>query len=211
MTTGQEESDERVKEPSETGEPSNVQVTPVESYRMRRWLSASGYLMLAAASAMGLSMLMLFAHKSVEPTNKEEGMIIWLMRNFGGECFVFLGMVFLGLLGIKLVGAAGKATPRVIPPEDRELLEPLVRDANKDAIQQYVILSSLTGFTGTFQKIGFSGLPLATVTLTLLFCALSFLNLHFLEFAKLTLGAFIGSFVQRGTGPAELPSIKWAK
>ncbi|MEM7770807.1 MAG: hypothetical protein AAF327_09875, partial [Cyanobacteria bacterium P01_A01_bin.37] len=68
---------------------------------------------------------------------------------------------------------------------------------SKEAINQYVILSSLSGFTGTFQKIGFSGLPLATSALTLVFCALSFTNDEFMELAKLTLGAFIGSFVQR--------------
>ena len=86
----------------------------------------------------------------------------------------------------------------VIPQKDRALLEPLIKEANKEAINQYAILSSLSGFTGTFQKIGFSGLPLATVTLTLIFSFLSFFQQEFIELAKLTLGAFIGSFVQKG-------------
>jgi len=111
---------------------------------------------------------------------------------------MLLGAFFLGFLGIRLLGAAGKGSPEVIPPEDRKLLEPLISAANHDAIREYVILASLAGFTGTFQKVGFSGLPLATVTLTLIFSALSFVEEEFLELAKLTLGAFIGSFVQKG-------------
>ena len=84
------------------------------------------------------------------------------MQDDGQELLCLFGAVFLSLVGLKLLSAAGKTAPLAIPPEDRNLLQPLVRDANKEAIGQDVILSSLSGFTGTFQKIGFSGLPLAT-------------------------------------------------
>jgi hypothetical protein len=61
-----------------------------------------------------------------------------------------------------------------------------------------VRLSSLSGFTGAFQKMGLTGLPLATVTLTLIFAGLAIYDKQsFLDLAKLTLGAFIGSFVQK--------------
>jgi|694.fasta_scaffold27079_7 hypothetical protein len=128
----------------------------------------------------------------------------WFLHNYGDRALAIFLIVFFSLIGLQLLGAAGKTTPRAIPSEDRALLEPLVRDANKDAISQYVILSSLGGFTGTFQKIGFSGLPLATAVLTLLFCFLSFAKPEFIEFAKLTLGAFIGSFVQRSSDTERL-------
>ncbi len=41
----------------------------------------------------------------------------------------------------------------------------------------YVRLSSLSGITGFFQKIGVSGLPLATIFLTLIFALLTITNL----------------------------------
>jgi len=128
----------------------------------------------------------------------ESQLFAWFLENYTSHLVMLLGAFFLGFLGIRLLGAAGKGSPEVIPPEDRKLLEPLISAANHDAIREYVILASLAGFTGTFQKVGFSGLPLATVTLTLIFSALSFVEEEFLELAKLTLGAFIGSFVQKG-------------
>jgi len=86
----------------------------------------------------------------------------------------------------------------VIPDEDRALLENLIREANEKAIDQYVRLSSLSGATGTATKLGLTGLPLATVGLTIFFSAISIFGAQgFLDLAKLTLGAFIGSFVQR--------------
>ena len=132
----------------------------------------------------------------------------WTLQAFGFEILLVIGSFGLGYLGTRMLGAAGKGSQPVIPPEDRELLNPLIAAANENAIKQYVILSSLSGITGTFQKIGFSGLPLATVTLTLIFSALSFLQSDFLDFAKLTLGAFIGSFVQKGQDAPKLPTLE---
>lgn len=179
--------------------------------RNRRIMGLTGYVMLAMSPLLFIFPLMqnLMSKKEIPPAPEKDGIFVWFMQFYDLELFSFLGALFLAFIGLRLLGAAGKAVPRVIPAEDRDLLEPLVRDANKEAIAQYVILSSLSGFTGTFQKIGFSGLPLATVTLTIFFCALSFVKPEFIEFAKLTLGAFIGSFVQRGTDAGKLPSIKW--
>ncbi len=127
------------------------------------------------------------------------------MQWYGYDLLILIGAIAAGVIGIRLLGAAGKGTPTVIPPEDRELLTELIKGEKKAAINLYVVLSSLSGFTGTFQKIGFSGLPLATVTLTLIFSGLSFFQAEFLELAKLTLGAFIGSFVQKGRDAPKLP------
>jgi hypothetical protein len=78
------------------------------------------------------------------------------------------------------------------------LLAPLVTDGKTESIDQYVRLSSLAKFTGTFTQLGLTGLPLATIALTLFFSLLALVKPDdFLDLAKLTLGAFIGSFVQR--------------
>lgn len=177
----------------------------------RRFMALMGYSMLALSPLITFALLWrgYSMERSIPPSPNDGGIFVWFMQYYAWETFSVFSVLFMALVGLKLLGAAGKATAKAIPPEDRELLEPLVRDANQDAIKQYVILSSLTGFTGTFQKIGFSGLPLATVSLTLFFCGLSFIKPEFIEFAKLTLGAFIGSFVQRGTDSGKLPSIKW--
>jgi hypothetical protein len=100
----------------------------------------------------------------------------------------------------------GRAPPRrplpnvVLPPQDRKLLEDLIRDGNEKGIDQYVRLSSLSGTTGAATKLGLTGLPLATASLTIFFSALAIFGINgFLDLTKLTLGAFIGSFVQRTT------------
>ena len=79
-------------------------------------------------------------------------------------------------------------------------LGPEVKAAHEDAITQYVRLRSLTGFTGVFTKLGLQGLPLATIGLTIFFSLMYFEDKTFIDLAKLTLGAFIGSFVQKSVG-----------
>jgi hypothetical protein len=54
-----------------------------------------------------------------------------------------------------------------------------------------------SGATGTFTKIGLTGLPLATILLTIFLGVAGLVNAQFFDLAKLTLGAFLGSFVQR--------------
>lgn len=74
---------------------------------------------------------------------------------------------------------------------------------NSEPIDQYLRLRSLSGFAGNFTKLQITGLPLTTVVLTLIFSFIALFPLsdpklpgQFLDLAKLTLGAFIGSFVQ---------------
>lgn len=188
---------------------SDVHESSTTILRNLRLMAATGYIMLTLSPFLFAVPLFqsLTTEKKIPAPPDKEGIFVWFMQYYDVQLFSFLGALFIALIGLRLLGVAGKSAPRVIPNEDRELLEPLVRDANKEAISQYVILSSLNGFTGTFQQIGFSGLPLATVTLTIFFCILSFFRPDFIEFAKLTLGAFIGSFVQRGTEASKLPSI----
>lgn len=177
--------------------------------RARRLMALTGYGMLAASSLLLIATVVpvLLVNQGMPPVPGPEGSFAWFMQHYGTQALAIIAASVLALVGGRFLGVAQKAASSIIPSDDRALLEPLVRDANKDAIAQYVILSSLSGFTGTFQKVGFSGLPLATVGLTLLFCALSFFKPEFIEFAKLTLGAFIGSFVQRGVEGGKVPSI----
>ncbi len=116
---------------------------------------------------------------------------------------LFITTIVSGYVGYKLVVASGASAEHPIPPNDYALLAPLIREGKSESIDQYVRLSSLSGFTGTFTKLGLTGLPLATIALTLIFAVLALLPLgaeaqrSFFDLTKLTLGAFIGSFVQR--------------
>jgi hypothetical protein len=80
---------------------------------------------------------------------------------------------------------------------------------NQTGIDNYIRLSSLTGIIGAFTKLGLSGLPLATIALTITFALMALITLRsdatskaMLDLCKLTLGAFIGSYVQKQTSVA---------
>ena len=104
-------------------------------------------------------------------------------------------------LGKSLVTTVRLAGARTIPYEDLPLIQQAVIDGKSEPVDQYVRLRSLSGMSGTFTKLGITGLPLTTVLLTLIFSFIALLPIEqaasFLDLAKLTLGAFIGSFVQR--------------
>jgi len=123
------------------------------------------------------------------------------------------------VLGFALIRTLRAARREVIPRQDREVLDAAMQKAT-DPISEYIRLSSLLGVTGFFRKLEFSGMPLATILMTLILCLLSLLSYilnayladtpipselanGFFELAKLTLGAFIGSFVAKaGRGDA---------
>jgi hypothetical protein len=124
-----------------------------------------------------------------------------------GSLFPYVSLFFITVIsayiGYKLVVASGASPENPIPPANYRLLAPLITDGKAESIDQYVRLSSLSGFTGTFTKLGLTGLPLTTVILTLIFAIIALLPVDaeskksFMDLTKLTLGAFIGSFVQR--------------
>jgi hypothetical protein len=137
------------------------------------------------------------------------------------EFFSFYGIPFLlivtaaavSMFGYLLLRSAGAANRQVIPPEDRELLSTLILEENTtEGFQKYVTLAGFSGVTGFFHKIGVSGLPLATIFLTLAFALLAITNLGgqaaaFADLANLGLGAFLGSFVQRQALPGQPPTV----
>jgi hypothetical protein len=125
-----------------------------------------------------------------------------LSPHFHIVMIVIIGVI-CAMFGVRLFSKAGSLTSQVIRPEDRDLLTPLIRSGNKEAIGEYIRLASLSGFSGTFTKLGFTGLPLVTVALTLILLAMALviqdieMRKGVFDLAKLMLGAFIGSFVQR--------------
>jgi hypothetical protein len=106
-----------------------------------------------------------------------------------------------------------KGAPRagMIPAEDKDLFTNSILD-KPQTIERYITLRSLSGIPGFFRNLGIIGLPLATISITILFCLLAIacyavnaatgkdvipttFSQSILELSKLTLGAFIGSFV----------------
>jgi hypothetical protein len=109
--------------------------------------------------------------------------------------------VIAAMLGKGLQQSVQTDSATTIPYHDLELVRQAVIEGRPDPIDQYVRLRALTGMAGNFTKLGVTGLPLTTVFLTLIFSVISLLSVNgtssaFLDLAKLTLGAFIGSFVQ---------------
>lgn len=124
---------------------------------------------------------------------------------------LFLGSAFSALAGLVLLEASNPSVPEVLPPHDRSLLEQAIKEGKEPAVDLYMRLRSMRGVSGFFQKLGLNGLPLATIFLTLIFCTLALLSAddtqgNFFDLAKLTLGAFIGSFVQRTASRANAPT-----
>lgn len=142
------------------------------------------------------------------------GPLMLLLALYLPHLLLFVTTVVSGYVGYKLVVASGANPENPIPPNDYALLAPLIQEGKSESIDQYVRLSSLSGFTGTFTKLGLTGLPLTTVALTLIFAALALLptdaesQKSFFDLTKLTLGAFIGSFVQRQVEQRRAPGPK---
>ncbi len=185
-------------------------ITPDPQVSDEGWRGANfsmGYLIIFGALVLFVILAWkIFTAKIPNNPAIDTNLSAYLIQHYGHLVLGIISAFFLTFVGMRLIGKAGKGIQTIIPPDDRSILEPLIKEGKKEGIDQYIRLSSLLGgFTGTFQKIGFTGLPLATATITLIFSVLSFFepgpigDSEFLELAKLTLGAFIGSFVQKGT------------
>jgi hypothetical protein len=128
-------------------------------------------------------------------------MIGRLLSFFLAPLMILLSGIVCTLVGTRLLKAAGIVTQRVIPAQDYELLSTAIREGNDKAVSEYIRLSSLSGMTGTFTRVGLTGLPLATILLTLFLAILGVFEQKFFDLAQLTLGAFIGSYVQKRQEP----------
>jgi hypothetical protein len=125
-----------------------------------------------------------------------------LVQQEGATLSLLLIAVIAAILGKNMLNSTQIANARTIPYEDLPLVKQAVIDGKSEPIDQYVRLRALSGMSGNFTKLGVTGLPLTTVFLTLVFSAIAIFSIDkntstsFLDLAKLTLGAFIGSFVQ---------------
>jgi len=116
--------------------------------------------------------------------------------------------ILSAVAGLFFLDASNPSAPDVFLPADRELLGKSIAAGNEPAITQYLRLRNMRGISGFFQKLGLPGLPLATIFVTLVFTILAVAvgegtaRTALFDLAKLTLGAFIGSFVQRQIDPS---------
>ena len=129
-----------------------------------------------------------------------------VLQVFFAPLMLFVIAIFSSLLGFSMLQISGRPSRRVIHPDDYKLLSEMLLKGNHAGIDDWIRLSSLTGIIGGFTKVGMFGLPLATIILTIGFAGLAVVTIHWPEtskamfdLSKLTLGAFIGSFVQRQT------------
>jgi hypothetical protein len=178
----------------------NVDNVSSDSSPGQRFISWGGigfvYLSALAFVALGFRLFL--------PVFREERLSSYLP-----EIILFAVAAFTALLGVSLLRATGLASLApgpVINPEEWTDLKQKVTEGNEEAVTQYVRLRSLTGFTGLFTKLGIQGLPLATIALTVFFSLMFLDHTEFLDLAKLTLGAFIGSFVQKQVGERQASS-----
>ena len=141
--------------------------------------------------------------------------------SFVGVQTVIFVAVLAACFGFVLMRAGRNMEPsstgNALPDDARRLLGSVI-EHSIDPIGDWTRLVGLTGGTGVFRKLELSGMPLATILMTILFCILGLVApilpdlltrapplpfdeaaKIFLDMAKLTLGAFIGSFVTKST------------
>lgn len=181
---------------SDEGRSTNASTTPV----LESLLVGSGFFFyLMGALCIGYAAYLVVAHgEDRRPAEGASDIVVLLAVNSDVIALALLA-ILAATIGHSLVNKASESTNYVIRPDDAPKIWPLISEEKKDAIALYMEIARLSGLSGKFVRFGFTGLPLATVVLTIIFVLLSFKNEQLLDLAKLTLGAFIGSFVQRGS------------
>lgn len=203
---------------SSTPSPANQDSTLTQSVQLqwpvaerhRMYFLSSGLLFLVASLCLYLLAgymvysLREYSIRGLEDTGSRQlsdrevfNAVLQLLTIYLGPLFSLISAFICTRVGVRLLRSSGAVTTPVIAPQDYPVLGAAIAQANADAITQYIRLSSLTGITGTFTKVGMTGLPLATIFLTVFLALAGLVNAQFFDLAKLTLGAFLGSFVQR--------------
>jgi hypothetical protein len=169
-----------------------------------RILTYSGYLLIIVAVFCfgAIAYLKIYASLNPVPQEKYTTALDFFQHESTAISLLIIGYIAASM-GRRLLTTIQLTNARTIPLEDLPLIEAAVVAGNPDPIDQYMRLRSLSGISGNFSKLGVTGLPLTTVFLTLVFALIALFPLEntkavdqFLDMAKLTLGAFIGSFVQ---------------
>ena len=170
-------------------------------------------LMYVSAAALFILVLYTYIRRDLVPPNidfnSQPAVINYYLSVYSGQILMLLTALLSASIGYGLLRAAGTATKDTIPPKDYELIKQMLLTNNQEGINNYVKLSSLSGWIGAFTKLGLPGLPLATIALTLFFAILAIamqntqISTSLFDLAKLTLGAFIGSYVQRSSSEVQ--------
>lgn len=176
------------------------------SERSVKLLAIGGYLFLMMSFIAFGTLLIVAAYKSdlntPHLTNKVPN-VYELALQFSSHLFLLAAAILSSTAGYSLLRSAGAAFKEIIPEKDADLIYELLRKNKTDALDNYIKLASLSGLVGACTKLGITGLPLATISLTVFFAILGLFpdneaaKSGFFDLSKLTLGAFIGSFVQQ--------------
>jgi hypothetical protein len=192
---------EEISNPVPNSEPTRS--IEVLELRTRSILFYSGAIFstISLGSIIGLFYSLLFIHHGSRLEHSTSNDTINFVDAYSSELTMILCLLVSSLFAFLSFKAAGNINRRVIPENDQKLLNELILK-DEQGIDQYIRLSSLSGTTGFFTKLGLTGMPLATIGLTIFFTVLSLITggAGLYDLAKLTLGAFLGSYVQKG-GP----------
>ena len=176
---------------------------PTRTLNIERILTYAGLIFsFAFLLCVAYFLASLVLSRPIDPAGSK-GALEFIYKNYPREILVLLLGLVSALIALNIFSKIGNLQNQIIRREDRALLEPLIADARCEGIDQYIRLSALSGFSGTFVKLGFTGLPLATIALTVGLILMAVVVTdpdrakEIMELGKLTLGAFIGSFVQR--------------
>jgi hypothetical protein len=205
---------------SDKGSSPSQSISRLASTASEKFLAASG-VCLVMASVCSFVAIIYIEFRSGGLLYKEGERWIDIVSAQSSTVVLLVIGIVCALLGIRLLTTTQNALARTIPKEDLPMIQEAVIAGKSEPIDQYVRLRSLAGWAGAFTKLGITGLPLVTVVLTLIFSLIALFPVakatDFLDLAKLTLGAFIGSFVQRnvelrrqevGSANAGIPSVK---
>jgi hypothetical protein len=184
----------------EKGASTAVNVTSFVSTASEKFLAASGVCLVMASVGSFVAIIYIEFRSGAQNYGVGKNWLGLVSAQSSTIVLLIIGVV-CALLGLRLLTTTQNALARTIPKDDLVMIQDAVIAGKAEPIDQYVRLRSLAGWAGTFTKLGITGLPLVTVVLTLIFSLIALLPVakatEFLDLAKLTLGAFIGSFVQR--------------
>lgn len=180
---------------------SNIFLRAAEEKNATAILTVGGYLFLGVSViALFTLCMMAYMNRGGDTINTPQSAWDWAVA-YSSHLFLLVASLLAAMIGYGLLRSAGAAFQEIIPSKDSELLYDLLRKDNSTGLDNYVKLASLSGLVGTCYKLGVTGLPLATIGLTIFFAVLGLIpnqsSTGYFDLAKLTLGAFIGSFVQR--------------
>jgi hypothetical protein len=192
------------QQPTPTGEPGEPTITPTitpEGFeeQQARQLNRAGIVFVYAG--MGTLAIAVLASATLVIREVYPKGAVEFFSLYGLPLLLVVASAMFSGFGYLVLRTVSTARRQIIPPQDRELLTELIQGNPPKGLDAYVRLSALSGITGFFHKIGVSGLPLATIFLTLVFALLAISGLgseeSFTDLANLALGAFLGSYVQR--------------